>query len=312
MSGVFAALNDFPGSAGKDMLFLRTLSSIANTHGTPSLASGVGASWRDAHQDLQQFMDRNSAYDEIFLHTETVGCTMAVKKTPESGGNDSCASHAEIDGALAALKDLPDGSVYISPLYMHAHESGGAYSTVPALQYAVRMSVPQIRGSIVSVINANYFLDEVRRLKREGEVVYLVALDGSYIAHPEQSKEKLMGGAANFYAEYPEVSPEALRDPETRRIESAQHLFTFLRISPTASNFALYDGSDARESEYWVMVAVSDKSDAAPWWASLSYLVAAAVVIAVHALVAGMLRVALFPVRPSARAEHADIHSSTV
>ncbi len=259
LSGVFAAINNFPGSAGHDLLFLRTLASISAMYDTNGAKN-----WRSAHQDLQTFLDRNNAYDELYLSVDTIGCTLNVRRTTEENGNSGCESaDAPVRQALDAVARLPQGTVYVSPLVAFTRTVSGQKETIPALLYGTRVSAPGSKtGAIVAVVNTNYFLDDIRRLKRDDEAVYLVHQDGSYIANPDSSREKSSGSNANFYTDYGDLPKGALGDPSTRHFETASSIFTFLRITPTADNFTFFDsGSNAdTNSDFWVLVAVSNKT----------------------------------------------------
>lgn len=285
-------MNDFPGSAGKDMLFLRSLSSVAALYTDPPLAS-----WRNAHQDLQQFLDRNSAYEALYVHVDTsIDCTFEVKRTTKEGGNTSCSDpDGIIEHTLKKVQILPHGSVYVSPLSPYTMDSDE--KKIPALLYGTRVSAPGTKdGAIVAVVNANYFLEEVRRLARPGEAVYLVNTDGSYIAHPESGKEMIAGGMANFYEDFRPVSAGTLSDGSVRTFDAGGSIFTFKRITPTASNFALYDGAKKADvSGYWVLVAVSEKNASGRWFFSLPYLITVGVIVVAHLLVIALLFLVLFP-----------------
>lgn len=291
LGGVFTAINDFPGSAGKDMLFLRSLSSIAIFYNEFSVAQ-----WRRAHADLQQFIDRNTAYDEIHIHAPV--CTFTVRRVSDESGDTACVSPGDMLGdTVAETHKLKDGSVYVSPLVPYTRKIEGKDSTIPAVMYGTRVSAQGSEDGIaVAVVNANYFLEEIRRLRREGEAVYLVATDGSYLAHPERGKERMEGGNANFYEDYPGAPAGILSDASARRIEANDKVFTFLRITPTASNFALYDDEDpVQDGRLWVIVAVSDHVGQGAWWLSTIFLASAGALLLIHALVVVFLRMALFP-----------------
>lgn len=292
LSGVFAAMNDFPGSAGKDMLFLRTLSSISELYSNFKVET-----WRLAHGDIQQFIERNVAYDEMHLHASP--CMFTARRVSEEKGDTSCVSpNPIIDNAITHTLDLPQGSVYVSPLVAYTRSVLGKEHTIPAILYGTRVSTPGSEdGVIVAVVNANYFLEEVRRLKRPGETVYLVNTDGSYIAHPESGKEMVSGGTANFYEDFPAVSPGTLSDKDVQMLNAKDTFFTFKRITPTASNFALYEKSsgDVADATYWVLVAVSEKNLSGNWFFSLPCLVIIGIVGSAHALVIVLVFFMLFP-----------------
>lgn len=288
LSGVFAAMNDFPGSAGKDMLFLRTLSSVSDLY-----ENFRAETWRRTHADIQQFIDRNIAYDEVHLHAPI--CMFTARRVSEERGDTSCSSHnPTVDDAVTHTLALSQGSVYISPLVAYTRTVLDKKSTIPAIFYGTRVSAPGNTGDgvAIAVVNANYFLEEIRRLKRPGEAVYLVHTDGSYIAHPESEKEVIAGGTANFYEDFPAVPAGTLSDEFVQTFDTGAFTFTLKRITSTASNFALYDGADQGKSTgYWVLVAVSEKQVVGNWFFSLPYLVTMGIVGIAHVLVIVLLLV---------------------
>jgi len=300
LGSVFAAMNDFPGSAGKDMLTLRSLSSVLAFYGHAATLP-----WRDAHDDLQQFIDRNAAYDEINVYSSF--CMFAVRRIQEENGNTSCISPNKVlQDAIAHTSALQQGSVYVSPLVSYARTVKGKESVIPAILYGTKVSaLGSASGVIIAVIDANYFLEDVRQLKREGESVFLLNADGSYIANPDATKEKLAGGAANFYTDFPAIRIDTLLNPDMRRFETSDKIFTFMRITPTADNFALYDNAASSSpksaqygNSYWIMAAVSDKTNqGGAWWLGTAYLATIAIILLAHVLVLAFLYIVFFPTK---------------
>ncbi len=295
LSGVFATMNDFPGSAGKDMLFLRSLSSVSALYD-----NFTSSSWRSAQEDLQQFIERNTAYDEIHMHTSL--CMFSVRRVRDEDGSTSCdTASGSLEDAIAHTGGLSQGSVYVSPLVSYTHKVKGKDSTIPAILYSTKVvSAPGSKedGVIVAVIDANYFLEDIRRLKREGESVFLLNTDGSYIANPDTTKEKLAGGTGNFYADFSAIPNGTLLDPKVRQFETNDKLFTFMRITPTTNNFALYDSTKEGDSAgYWIMAAVSEKTNPGLWWLGTSYITTIAIILLTHLLVVIFMYIALFPTK---------------
>lgn len=290
LSGVFVAMNDFPGSAGKDILFLHTLSSVTELYSDFSVEM-----WRRTHEDVQQFIERNVAYDEVYLHAPV--CMFTVRRASEESGDTLCSSYNKImDEVVTRTLELPQGSVYISPLIAYTRRVKNEESTIPAILYGTRISAQgSDDGVVVVAVNTDYFLEEVRRLARPSEVVYLVNTDGSYIAHPEREQEIISGGTANFYDDFP-IPAGALSNESLRTLETDGFSFTFMRITPTASNFALYNDADQDSGTgYWVLVAVSEKNIAGHWLFSAPYLTTVLIVGIAHALVVLLLFAVLFP-----------------
>ncbi len=300
LSGIFSTLNDFPGSASKDMLFLRSLSSISELFDTNAFSRGA---WRAAHEDIQQFIDRNSAYAGIAVYLDTLGCVVLIGKVRDDAGNVSCnPPEGILNDMFDVLPTLPAGTVHVFPLTTFSHSTKLTTSPIPALLYGTALSAPgSAKGGVVGVVDANYFLEEIRRLKREGETVYLLNADGSYLAHPDSHKEKLSGGTANFYQDYPSIPSGVLMDTEHRHLETDDAAFTFLRITPAISNFVLYNPGDITQegkgNHYWVLAAVSEKYLASNWFVESSYAISIIVLLVVHATLLACAYLILAPTR---------------
>lgn len=307
LANAFAELNDFPGSAGKDILFLRTLSSVGNLHNAEEWDEPI---LRAASADFGNFMKNNEAYKELYFIRKSNGCAVRVKRVLnattsaqaglpatalslnkeavgrwQSGADISSGTPCDkippaISAAYAPAHSLSLGEMYISPLTL--------YYGAPVFVYTTPVNDNCI---IVSVVDANYFLEDIRRLARDGESIFLLDENGSYMAHYDRSKEKLFGGTGNFYNDFSDVAGGVLSDVNARRIETKKETFTFLRIYPTESNFALYEGANKllgekqRKKYFWVMASVSQRVHGSAWWLEGSYLAPALAVVVLHALV---------------------------
>lgn len=197
--------------------------------------------------------------------------------------NRCSAASSAISRVIGKASLLSPGEMYISPLAL--------YESAPVIFYAAPIDA---ENDIVSVIDADYFLEEIRRLARDGETVFLLDGNGSYLAHPDRLKEKLAGGKDNFYRDFPAIPNNALSDINMQRFETERDVFTFWRIYPTQSNFALYKGANKiKENEpndsYWVMAAVSKKPIENAWWRNPSRLAAVAAVVLAHFIVMALL-----------------------
>ena len=275
LAGTYSVMNDFPGSAGRDVLIL------GNFPGT------LTADRQTVMEDLQRVMERSSQYLEVYIAIYQPPCVFSVPRPEESSAKPVCLS--TVDPAITAARPrttmLSVAVVYVSRLMMYRGRT--------VLLYGTRIT--RVHGGIVTVVDANYMLDEVRRLARDGETVVLVANDGSYLAHPNRSKEKLTGSTANFYDDFPTLPKSSLADTTLHRQETNDTIFTFWRMHPTASNFALYEGANKllgkgyENDEYWTMVSVSKKSPARVLWQSQSYLIAVTMVILFHLLMIALL-----------------------
>lgn len=252
LESAFATINAFPGSAGKDLLFLKTLTRA---------------------EDFHAFIGGNDAYRALFLFDGSGICIMKIERG-RSGGGLCEAPPVDVMHALERAEMLDADVVHISPLIL--------YEGAPALLYVTARTEG---GMIISVIDADYFLEEIRRLTRKGESVYLLARNGGYLAHPDHAQEALVGGGANFYGDFESVPAGALDDTDMRRFETKSHIFTFWRIFPSASNFALHEGASGlygkehADEDYWIMAAVSEKFRVGEWWQESSYLIAVSLIV---------------------------------
>lgn len=279
----FSTMNDFPGSAGKDILFLRSLSSVQNLHNTTERVISA-----DVYRDFKNVLDKNSAYKDMLFYRKSFGCVMRVHDEDTSGTALCESPTPAIADILKKAEPLLMDEIYISPP-MSYRDIFPSVDNVPVIIYVTPVNTD---CSIISIIDANYFLEEARRLSREGEVVFLLDKDGAYLANQDQSKEKFTDTAGNFYRDFPSVPDGALVDTDMRFLETPKENITFWRIYPTESNFAIYEGSnkilgEGHPNEYfWVMAIVSESRHAVFWWKDMTYLVSFFVVVSVHTLVA--------------------------
>lgn len=286
----FSTTSDFPGSAGEDILFLHSLSSVQNLHNTTERVISA-----DMYRDFKNVLDKNDAYKDLLFYRKSFGCVMRVHDE-DTSGTALCESQTPvIADILKKAEPLLVDEIYISPpmSYRDIFPKG---DNVPVIVYVTPANTD---CSVISIVDANYFLEEARRLSREGEAVFLLDKDGAYLANQDQSKEKFSDTAGNFYADFPYVPNGSLADTGVRFLETPEKSITFWRIYPTESNFAIYEGSNkilgrGHTNEYfWVMAIVSEPARAMFWWEDMTYLVSFFVVVSAHALVAWF--VLLFP-----------------
>lgn len=286
LEGVFAAMNDFPGSAGKDLLFLHNLSSVQSLHKTDSRTISAAL-----ESDFKNFLKNNNQYKDLVFYRKNFNCVMRVSSNDEHS-NDLCEEPPSIIANFLKESDpLSLGEVYISPLISYADISTRDEDrNIPVIVYITPANTD---CSIVSIIDANYFLEEVRRLAREDESVFLLDGDGVYLANADRSQEKFSDGIGNFYKDFPDIQNNALLDTKLRSFETATKRFSFRRIYPTESNFAIYEGTNKvfgkeRKDEYfWIMAVVSDKITKSFWQSNLLYILIITTIIIAHFSVAG-------------------------
>lgn len=263
---VFIALNDFPGSAGNDLLFLRSLSSVEG--------AASNDSWSTVYGDLANLLDRNIAYEALLFADNRRNCVVAVRRPHRDGDEVVCtAPDAIISDILEKASVLDPGEVYISPLTTYASLYDiPRQATIPALIYATPVATEGQKAYdfVISVVNAHYFLKQIRWLSRDGEQVFLIDHRGAYLAHQDQNKEKFAGGTANFFEDFPHITADALID-EKRSAETKHNAFAFWHIHPTVSNFAISKGAHkiketwGGEAHPWTLVVVSELPENRSW-----------------------------------------------
>lgn len=234
--------NDFINSTSKDMLLLQSFLS----------EEGSGVSWSEA--SLEKFMEHSSAYEELYLFGSNGGCLSRVIRKPTVASLPCGAAPEVVEVSRARAGELSLGELHASSLLR--------YKDKLSLVYSMPLRDERV---LVAVISAEEMMEEVRRLARADELVFLVDSEGGYLAHPNRLKEKFLGATDNFYTDFPEVHMPVLTDEDAHRLDTEHALLSFWRIHPFESNFALYQGTrhvegGAPEREQWILVAVSEKS----------------------------------------------------
>lgn len=235
------AANDFLNNTSKDMLLLQSLLGDEKS----------GASWSET--GLRKFMEHNSSYEELFLFGGSGECLFRAVRRP-SIASLPCGVVADIiQESEATAGRLSEGELYASPLVR--------YAGLLSLIYGMPLKDGR---TIVAAVSAEDMMEDVRRLARADELVFLVDREGFYLAHPNRLKEKFIGATDNFYLDFPEAPVNVLEDEEAHNLDTEHALFSFWRVRPFESNFALYQGTrsikeGAMNKEQWILVAVSTK-----------------------------------------------------
>lgn len=284
----FAAMNDFPGSAGKDILFLRALSSAQNMHKSESLV--ISPEMRD---DFKNFLGNRNFYKDIFFYKKDFNCV--IRENYNGQDKYSCEAPTPFMSEIVTrVNFLVAEEIYISPIVSYSDIS--LKDEDRAISVVVYATPVNEDCAIISVIDADYFLDEFRRSTRDGESVFLLDRDGYYLANNDRSKEKLSGGVNdNFYKDFPEAPLGILSDVKVRVFETDTKIMMFGRIYPTESNFAIYEGANRIMGEghtdeyFWTMAVVSDRSDIYSRYNNFYSVLIVATIMMTHIFVAGLL-----------------------
>ncbi len=248
MNSLFYEINNFPRYPGNDMLFLSHLSNIKQYN------------LKALENDLLAFIKENTAYAKL-AYVDADGQTLAAVKFD---GKEYLVASAEKQPNskdtdwFKKIISLGPGEVFVS----HLNPDQAADPT-PIIRYGTPVYTSQgtLQGLIISCVNANYFLEDIRQSQRKGEEVYLIDNTGQYLANPDKNKEfGLIGGKqANFKSDYPAAFEKIVNVPDKRMLEIGDRVFSFRYIYPTASSFAIYKGSPG--DYFWVMVSIVNKHD---------------------------------------------------
>ncbi len=279
-NSIFLDINNFPGNAANYILFLSKLSSFKDTVNQIDTEDVVRGT-ENIEKDFLEFIKQNSAYYQLRYVDENGNEVIKVefdgkdKYQAISGSNLQDKSwRYYFDQAMS----LNEGEIYISPLDLNIEngeiENRGTKDNpvyVPVIRYATPVADSQgnKKGIIITNIYADYFLEDIRRFQREGEAVFLVNAEGSYLAHPDRKKEFafMFGGNDNFYNDYPNIPRGVLSDFSKRRVENDNLIFSFQRIYPTISSFEVHEGSktimgeNSQDRYFWVLASVTEKED---------------------------------------------------
>lgn len=152
---------------------------------------------------------------------------------------------------------------------------------------------------MVAAIDANYFLEEVRRLARPDETVLLLDRDGAYLANPDPTKERAAGSSATFYSDYSAVAKDTLTQ-DVRSLEAGGKAFTFHRVYPTGGGFTLSEDGAALSGDeyYWIIASVSGGQGSKTWWQANSYLPVILLIILLQLIIVGLSCLAFRQYRP--------------
>jgi len=276
MDSLFLEMNNFPENEGNDMLYLGKMRGLNN------LINSEGIEWEKDRKilidDFLIFMGANSIYYQLRYIDEKGVEIVKVERI----GDDVY----EVDGKDLQSKvdryyfeetmKLDKEEIYISPLDLNIKndvvENRGTKENpeyVPVIRYAMPVfdNSGKAKGILILNVYADYFLEDVRRLRGDGELSFLVDSDGYYLAHSNKSKEFsfMFGGKSGIVDDYPEEGRDILKGFDRRNLESENYIFSFRHVYPSVGMFEIYQGSrklfgeKPEEEYYWVLVSVADR-----------------------------------------------------
>lgn len=233
LASIVGEINNFPRTAGNDILFLSQLS-VTKRYDATSL-----------EHDFLAFLTENTAYHYLGF--------------VDKQGRVLVSTHPNLPNPLKLqwldkANALDPREVYISPIELKDNIPIIVYATPVYDQYLAK------QGIMIALVYADYFLDDIRQAQREGETVFLTDSRGNYLAHPDHAREfgHLLGHGKNFQSDYPDVAEQILINPQRRMVETDNHIFSMWAIYPTKGSFALYKGNEDQDYS-WVIVSVASK-----------------------------------------------------
>ncbi|MCH7850129.1 MAG: cache domain-containing protein [Nanoarchaeota archaeon] len=269
-------VNVFPQFAGDDLIFLSKLSSFKKVAYS---TEDSNVNLVDLENDFLAFLKESTAYYQLGYidgqGNEIVKVEYDRKNymviTKEHLGNEK----DEFYFTEAFNFDYKD--FYISRISLNVKdEEIENRGTIENPEYVpiVLVATPVFdenkkkMGVVFLSFYADYFLADIRNFQREGEEIFLINEGGDYLAHSNREKEFafIFGGDENIYKDYPEITQEILFDYYERRFETSDLIFSFRYLYPTIGGFRVNEfsentfGRNPEESNFWVLVSVSDKS----------------------------------------------------
>ena len=274
MKNVITKVNNFPSSAADEILVLSYFSNFKDF---------INASQKERQEmgfkienDFLEFLKQSSAYYQLRYIDETGQEIIRVEH--DGSGKYKIVGHDKLQNKKdryyfqQAMKLKKDG-VFISQLDLNVEdgqiENRGTEKYpeyVPVMRYAIGIfdKDDQKKGILVANVYADYFLDDIRELSRNGDMVMLINQNGYYLAHPEKEKEYgfMFGNDENFFTDYPEITRQIIEDKTGLRAKSNKWIATYEYITPQESSFEIYKGFEDRTDEYyWILVNLTPVKD---------------------------------------------------
>jgi hypothetical protein len=249
LKNTYSEINNFPSGAADNLLFLSKL-----------------IEFNKIEEYFLEFLTQSEAYYQVsYINNDGKVLFLAEfdgktrKIISDSVEKQKSSSYFDL------LKNLKNGEVYMFPLILE--------NKIPVLKYSTPVfnkKTNELKGIILIKVYADYFLENIRRSQREGEVTYLINNDGFYLANPDKNKEfgyLTENKENNFFIDYPAVSKDLIINCNERNQETDEQIFTYQCINPTIDNFETYEGSrtidgKAANNYQWLLVTVTDKSGA--------------------------------------------------
>ncbi|MCK4997722.1 cache domain-containing protein [Candidatus Pacearchaeota archaeon] len=274
VSSIFLEINNFPHDAGNDILFLknsRYLQELINTQDKEDYKNKL-------EQYFLKFLKSNKVYLQLRYIDENGHEIIKIKFNGSEYKifSESYLQNKKDKYYFKNTMKLGDEEIYISTLDLNKEngilekkEWDNSQVYIPTIRYSTPLfdDKGKPKGILISNIDADYFLEDIRRAQKNDEKMFLLDNQGYYIAHPNRSKEFsfIFDGEHAFFKDYPEVNEKILTNFKEKKVETDNNIFTFRFIYPTFGSFELYEGSkkilgdNPGDKYYWILVSVSEK-----------------------------------------------------
>ncbi len=266
-SSLLFEINFFPQDAGDDLLFLSKLSSLKKviSSGKRDVENNL---LKDLENDFLEFLKQSTAYSQLSYIDEWGNEVVKVefdRETYKIISKENLLNKKEIDYFIETI-NFNEEEIFISELSLGTKEKIDGLEMnrskyIPIITSATPIFNENNMEGIISLsFYVDYFLEDIRRSQREGEIVFLIDKEGYYLAHPDMEKEFsfMFGKDDNFYDDYPNILKEIHLNLNKRMFETDNLIFSFRYIYPTISSAKVY-GLD--EDYSWILVTVSDKTE---------------------------------------------------
>lgn len=260
------SINLVPRGVSDDLLFLTQLSSLERVVETQTLE-------RQSlfENDLFAFLNENTIYYTIEYWNEDGEFIMGASFDREKAYRDTFTHLSSVEGLqehFDRIRVLDPGDVYVSPVILTRRENTSDVG-MPVLYYGTPViQKGEMKGVLVALVYADYFLDNVRNASYGEESIFLVDREGQYLAHHNRENEFgfITGSGISLFTHYPGIAERLLVRDRDRHIEYEEKIITMRHIHPTISSFEVHRGAEkvfgenSYDRHFWVLVSVSDMS----------------------------------------------------
>lgn len=280
ISSLLYEINIFPQDIGDDLIFLSELSSLNNTLNMEKESESWIKRIDELQNDFLSYMKGSYAYRQLSYLDESGQEIVRINFDGEKYNvvPEEALQNDKNELYFEKAISLEKGDIYVSKVYLNTKkgiienkgtEDKPIYVPVIKTVTPVFNNKNESKGLVVIILYANYFLDDIRRSQREGEMVVLVNPQGYYLAHPDSRKEFsfMFTGEHFIFKDYPELTKEVIRDFNLRIFETDKHIFSLKRIYPAVGNSVFYNGADlifdekTEEEYFWILVTISEKKE---------------------------------------------------